>query len=90
MIVHMLRGLKLGGGLSLVGTCVAESFAASAGAGSGLVFRILEGGYRLNIPRMFAALILLSAAGTVIFLTLSLVSYLLLLRWRDSTPVVES
>ena len=57
---------------------------ASAGAGSGLAYRIAESGYRLNIPRMFAALLLLSTAGIVIYLLLALVSHLLLRRWHES------
>ena len=60
-------GLKIAGGLSLIGAVVAEIAAGSAGAGSGLAYRIAESGYRLNIPRMFAALLLLSVAGIVIF-----------------------
>ena len=60
---YMLGGLKIAGGLSLIGAVVAEIAAGSAGAGSGLAFRIAEAGYRLNIPRMFAALLLLSIAG---------------------------
>ena len=58
-------GLKIAGGLSLIGAVVAEIAAGSAGAGSGLAYRIAESGYRLNIPRMFAALLLLSLAGIV-------------------------
>ena len=64
---HMLGGLKIAGGLSLIGAVVAEIAAGSAGAGSGLAYRIAESGYRLNIPRMFAALLLLSIAGIAIF-----------------------
>jgi hypothetical protein len=48
--------LRIAGGLSLIGAVVAEIAAGSAGAGSGLAYRIAESGYRLNIPRMFAAL----------------------------------
>ncbi len=81
---YMLGGLKIAGGLSLIGAVVAEIAAGSAGAGSGLAFRIAEAGYRLDIPRMFAALILLSAAGVVIFFALSAVSYRLLRRWHES------
>jgi NitT/TauT family transport system permease protein len=81
---YMLGGLKIAGGLSLIGAVVAEIAAGSAGAGSGLAYRIAESGYRLNIPRMFAALILLSVAGVVIFAVLSLVSHLVLRRWHDS------
>jgi NitT/TauT family transport system permease protein len=81
---HMLGGLKIAGGLSLIGAVVAEIAAGSAGAGSGLAYRIAESGYRLNIPRMFAALALLSIAGIVIFLVLSLLARLLLRHWHES------
>lgn len=81
---HILGGLRIAGGLSLIGAVVAEIAAGSAGAGSGLAYRIAEAGYRLNIPRMFAALLLLSLAGIVIYLTLSLVSYLVLRSWHES------
>ena len=81
---HILGGLRIAGGLSLIGAVVAEIAAGSAGAGSGLAYRIAESGYRLNIPRMFAALLLLSAAGIVIYALLSLMSHLLLRQWHES------
>ena len=81
---HILAGLRIAGGLSLIGAVVAEIAAGSAGAGSGLAYRIAEAGYRLNIPRMFAALLLLSIAGIVIYGGLSLASYLVLRRWHES------
>ncbi len=81
---QMLAGLRIAGGLSLIGAVVAEIAAGSAGAGSGLAYRIAESGYRLNIPRMFAALLLLSLAGVVIFFALSALSHLALRRWHES------
>jgi NitT/TauT family transport system permease protein len=81
---YILGGLRIAGGLSLIGAVVAEIAAGSAGAGSGLAYRIAESGYRLNIPRMFAALLLLSAAGVAIFYLLSLINYLALRRWHES------
>ena len=81
---QMLAGLRIAGGLSLIGAVVAEIAAGSAGAGSGLAYRIAESGYRLNIPRMFAALLLLALAGVVIFFALSAVSHLALRRWHES------
>jgi len=81
---YILGGLKIAGGLSLIGAVVAEIAAGAAGAGSGLAWRISESGYRLNIPRMFAALVLLSVAGIVIYFALSLFSYLMLRRWHES------
>jgi NitT/TauT family transport system permease protein len=80
----ILGGLRIAGGLSLIGAVVAEIAAGSAGAGSGLAYRIAESGYRLNIPRMFAALLLLSAAGIVIYGMLALTSHLVLRRWHES------
>jgi NitT/TauT family transport system permease protein len=81
---YILGGLRIAGGLSLIGAVVAEIAAGSAGAGSGLAYRIAESGYRLNIPRMFAALLLLSAAGIAIFYALSFVNHLALRRWHES------
>jgi len=87
---HILAGLRIAGGLSLIGAVVAEIAAGSAGAGSGLAYRIAESGYRINIPRMFAALLLLSVTGIVIFMLLSLASWLLLRRWHESALGKES
>jgi NitT/TauT family transport system permease protein len=81
---YILGGLRIAGGISLIGAVVAEIAAGSAGAGSGLAYRIAESGYRLNIPRMFAALLLLSVAGIVIFYLLALVNHLALRRWHES------
>jgi NitT/TauT family transport system permease protein len=86
---HILTGLRIAGGLSLIGAVVAEIAAGSSGVESGLAYRIVESGYRLNIPRMFAALVLLSISGIVIFFVLSLLSHLLLRRWHESALVEE-
>jgi NitT/TauT family transport system permease protein len=81
---EILGGLRIAGGLSLIGAVAAEIAAGSAGAGSGIAYRISESSYRLNIPRMFAALLLLSAAGVVIYMVLALLSHGVLRRWHDS------
>lgn len=80
----ILGGLRIAGGLALVGAVVAEIAAGTAGAGSGLAYRIAEAGYRLNIPRMFAALMLLSGAGVAIFAAFSALNHLVLRRWHES------
>ena len=80
---YLLGGMKISGGLALIGTVVAE-FVAGSGTGTGLAWRIIESSNRLNIPRMFAALLLLSLAGIVIYALLALVSHLLLRRWHES------
>ena len=81
---YFMTGLRIGGGLALIAAVVAEFAAGSAGAGSGLAFRILESGYRLNIPRMFAALIMLTFTGVAIFGVTSFISWLTLHRWHES------
>lgn len=81
---YFMVGLRIGGGIALIAAVVAEFAAGSAGQGAGLAFRLLEAQYRLNIPRLFAALILLSATGVSIFGLTSLVSHLALRRWHES------
>ena len=81
---YFLVGLRISGGLALIGAVVAEFVAGTGGAETGLAFRILESGYRLAIPRLFAALFLLSMTGIVIYLLLDALSRLLLRHWHES------
>jgi NitT/TauT family transport system permease protein len=81
---YFLAGLRISGGLALIGAVVAEFVAGTGGAETGLAFRILEAGYRLAIPRLFAALFLLSLTGIVIYLVLDGLSRLLLRHWHES------
>jgi NitT/TauT family transport system permease protein len=85
-----LAGLRIAGGLSLIGAVVAEMAAGSAGAGSGLAYRIIESQYRLNIPRLFAALVLLALTGIGLFLVLAALNHLLLRRWHESALTREA
>ena len=79
-----LAGLKISGGLALIGAVVAEFVAGTGGSASGLAYRILEAGYQLKIPRVFAALFMISMTGIAIFLVTSWISHLLLRRWHES------
>jgi NitT/TauT family transport system permease protein len=81
---YFLAGLRISGGLALIGAVVAEFVAGTGGTETGLAFRILESGYRLAIPRLFAALFLLSLTGIVIYLLLDLLSRRLLRHWHES------
>lgn len=85
-----LTGVRIAGGLSLIGAVVAEMAAGSAGAGSGLAYRIMESQYRLNIPRLFAALVLLALVGVILFLLLSGLTHALLRRWHESATPKEA
>ena len=82
---YFLSSLRISGGLSLVGAVVAEFVAGTAGQGSGLAYRILEAGYQLQFPRMFAALALISLTGVAMYFLTSGVSHLCLRRWHESS-----
>ncbi|WP_240476705.1 ABC transporter permease [Geminicoccus roseus] len=84
-----LAGLKVSGGLSLIAAVVAEYVAGTAGTGTGLAYRVLENSYRMNIPGMFACLLLLAFTGVAIFGLTSFISWLLLHRWHDSARARE-
>jgi NitT/TauT family transport system permease protein len=81
---YFLGGLRISGGLALIGAVVAEFVAGSGGIQSGLAYRILEAGYQLKIARMFAALFLITGTGILIFMLLTFVSHLALRRWHES------
>ena len=86
---YFLAGLRISGGLALIGAVVAEFVAGTGGAETGLAYRILEAGYRLAIPRLFAALFLLSATGIAIYLVLDFISRRLLRNWHESATREE-
>ena len=86
---YFLGGLKIAGGLSLIGAVVAEFAGGAAGQNGGLAFRILEASYRLNIPRMYAALLLIAMAGVAIFGITSLINHLALRKWHESAITRE-
>jgi NitT/TauT family transport system permease protein len=81
---YFLGGLKISGGLALIGAIVAEFVAGTGGRASGLAYRILEAGYQLQIPRMFAALVMISVTGIAIFMAMTLISHLSLRHWHES------
>jgi NitT/TauT family transport system permease protein len=84
-----LTGVRISGGLALIGAVAAEFVAGSGGAETGLAYRILEAQYRLLTARLFAALFLLSLTGVIIYLALDLISRQLLRRWHESAAAEE-
>jgi NitT/TauT family transport system permease protein len=80
---YLLSGMKTAGGLALIGAVVAE-FVAGSGTATGLAWRIVESGNRLEIATLFAALALLAVTGVAIFAALSALEYALLWRWHES------
>lgn len=81
---YFMAALKVAGGLALIGAVVAEFVAGTAGQHTGLASRIIESSFRSEIPRMFAALVLVSLLGIVIFLLTSWASRRVLGHWHES------
>ena len=81
---YFLGGLRISGGLALIGAVVAEFVAGTGGRQSGLAYQILMSSYNLQIPRMFAALALTTLMGVLIFVGLTVVSDRLLRHWHES------
>ena len=79
-----LGGLKIAGGLALIGAVVAEFVIGRSGTGLGLASTLLEASYRFNFGRLYGALILISIMGVVIFAVTSTISFLLLRKWHES------
>ncbi|NJO42368.1 MAG: ABC transporter permease [Cyanobacteria bacterium CRU_2_1] len=81
---YFLGGLRISGGLALIGAVVAEFVAGTGGTRSGLAYQILISSFNLQIPRMFAALLLTTVLGIIIFVILTLLSDFLLRNWHES------
>ncbi|MEI7968478.1 MAG: ABC transporter permease [Betaproteobacteria bacterium] len=81
---YFFAGLRVSAGLALIGAVVAEFVAGTGGTASGLAYQILQAGLQLNIPRMFAALFLIAAAGVALFAAVSVLSWMTLRHWHDS------
>ncbi|MFT3856730.1 MAG: ABC transporter permease [Aquabacterium sp.] len=81
---YFFAGLRISGGLSLIGAVVAEFVAGTGGTGTGLAYQILQSGYQLDIPRLFAALVLISLTGIAVFASLAALSRWALGGWHES------
>jgi NitT/TauT family transport system permease protein len=86
---YFFAGLRVSGGLALIGAVVAEFVAGTGGTSSGLAYQILQAGLQLNIPRLFAALLLITLAGVGIFVLVSLAAQLALRHWHESEMALE-
>ncbi len=81
---YFFGGLRISSGLALIGAVVAEFVAGTGGTGTGLAYQILQAGYQLNIPRMFAALVLITLTGVVLFALMGALSKWALGSWHES------
>jgi NitT/TauT family transport system permease protein len=78
-------GLRISSGLALIGAVVAEFVAGTGGTGAGLAYEILQAGFQINIPRLFAALVLISVTGVLLFISMVWLSNKALGHWHEST-----
>lgn len=81
---YFFGGLRISSGLALIGAVVAEFVAGTGGTGSGLAYQILQAGFQLNIPRLFAALLLITLTGILLFWLMSALSRAALAGWHES------
>lgn len=81
---YFFAGLRISGGLALIGAVVAEFVAGTGGTGTGLAYQILQSGYQLDIARMFAALTLIALTGVGVFVSLAALSRWVLGGWHES------
>ena len=81
---YFFGGLRISSGLALIGAVVAEFVAGTGGQGAGLAYQILLAGIQLNIPRLFAALVLITASGVALFALTVWASRAALSRWHES------
>ena len=86
---YFFGGLRISSGLALIGAVVAEFVAGTGGTGTGLAYQILQAGYQLNIPRMFAALVLITVTGVLLFALMAVLSKWALGGWHESEAVHE-
>lgn len=86
---YFFGGLRISSGLALIGAVVAEFVAGTGGTGAGLAYQILQAGFQLNIPRMFAALLLISLTGVALFALMAWLSRRALSGWHASEAAHE-
>jgi NitT/TauT family transport system permease protein len=87
---YFFGGLRISSGLALIGAVVAEFVAGTGGTGAGLAYQILQAGYQINIPRLFAALLMITVTGVALFLLMVFLSKLALASWHESEVVHET
>ncbi|EIK97187.1 ABC transporter permease [Pseudomonas sp. M47T1] len=81
---YFFGGLRIASGLALIGAVIAEFVAGTGGTGAGLAYQILQAGFQLNIPRLFAALVLIALTGVLLFSLMATLARYSLGHWHDS------
>lgn len=84
---YFFGGLRISSGLALIGAVVSEFVAGTGGSSAGLAYQILQAGFQLDLPLMFAALFLITCTGLILFMLMSLLSRIFLNKWHESEQV---
>lgn len=84
---YFFGGLRISSGLALIGAVVSEFVAGTGGSSAGLAYQILQAGFQLDLPLMFAALFLITCTGLILFMLTSLLSRIFLNKWHESEQV---
>jgi NitT/TauT family transport system permease protein len=86
---YFLAGLRISSGLALIGAVVAEFVAGTGGRSAGLAYQILQAGFQLDIPLMFAALVLIAVTGVLLYMLMVMLTKALLGNWHESAVAEE-
>jgi NitT/TauT family transport system permease protein len=86
---YLLSGMKVSGGLALIGAVTAE-LVAGAGNDKGLGWVITPARHNLEKAKGLAGVALLSTLGIAIFFALTALEWLLLHRWHESAVKKQS
>lgn len=78
-----LEGLRISAGLSLIGAVGGEFVAGNGGRGSGLAYLLLMASYNFQVPRVFAALVVIALFGLCLFTVLTFATRFILRNWTE-------
>jgi NitT/TauT family transport system permease protein len=83
----IVTGLRVAGGLAVIGAIVGEFVAGFSEGSAGLGIRILEASRQLRTDLLFAAVLCASMLGLALFFATNLAGSFLLRRWHPSEKV---
>ncbi|HEY8285452.1 MAG TPA: ABC transporter permease [Chloroflexota bacterium] len=89
-VPYILAGVRISSGLAVIGAIVGEFFAGTGGPEGGLGDLIQIANRNLETAELFAAILLSSIMGIVIFAAVNGISYFWLRNWHESSARREN
>ena len=83
-VPYLVTGIKTSSGLSVIGAIVGEFFVGYGGSGFGLGYLIRSSAERYQADQLFAAVLLSTLLGVVIFSAVGLLAQTTLGKWRNA------